>query len=55
MCDDVAATVKELSQRGAEFTGPIQDQGFGRTVMMRVPATVEIMLYQPNHPVAFSL
>jgi predicted enzyme related to lactoylglutathione lyase len=55
MCDDVAATVNELSRRGAEFTGPIQDQGFGRTVMMRVPGTVEIMLYQPNHPVAFSL
>jgi len=55
MCDDVAATVEELSERGAEFTGPVQDQGFGQTVMMRVPGTIEIMLYQPKHLVAFNL
>jgi catechol 2,3-dioxygenase-like lactoylglutathione lyase family enzyme len=55
MCDDLATTVEELSGRGAEFSGPIQDQGFGLTVMMRVPGTIEIMLYQPKHQVAFNL
>jgi predicted enzyme related to lactoylglutathione lyase len=55
MCDDVSDTMAELSNRGAEFAGPIQDQGFGLTAMLRVPGAPDMMLYQPNHPVAFSL
>ncbi|HMK99451.1 MAG TPA: VOC family protein [Acidimicrobiales bacterium] len=55
MCDDAAKTVEELSARGAEFAGPVQDRGFGFTVMMRVPGASEIMLYEPKHPVAFDL
>jgi len=47
--------VDELSRRGAEFTGPVADRGFGMTVSMRVPGTAEIILYQPKHPVAFDL
>lgn len=55
MCDDVEATMAELSGRGAEFTGPVQNRGFGLTVTMRVPGSVDITLYQPRHPVAFDL
>ena len=29
MCDDVEATVAELSAKGVEFTQPIENQGFG--------------------------
>src|ERR1041384_7705894 len=29
MCDDLAATMAELSGRGVEFTGPASDQGWG--------------------------
>src|SRR5579864_6885330 len=44
VCDDVVETMAVLSGRGAEFTGPVQDRGFGRTVMLRVPGAVEMML-----------
>ena len=55
MCDDIAETMAELSERGAVFAGPAKDQGFGLTVMMAVPGAPDMMLYQPKHPVAFSL
>ena len=55
MCDDISITVAELSAKGAHFNGEVQDQGFGLTVMMRIPGAGEMMLYQPKHPVAFSL
>jgi catechol 2,3-dioxygenase-like lactoylglutathione lyase family enzyme len=55
MCDDISETMGELLDRGAEFAGPLQDQGFGLTVMMRVPGAPDMMLYQPKHSVAFSL
>lgn len=53
MCDDIEATMAELAAKGAEFAGPVQDRGFGRTVMMTVPGAGEMMLYQPRHPVAY--
>src|SRR3569832_199089 len=28
-CDDIEKTVAELKGRGAEFTGPVVDQGYG--------------------------
>ena len=55
MCDDVEATVAELSAKGVEFTGPIQDQGFGRLVHLRVPGAGDIGLYQPRHATAYDL
>ncbi len=55
MCDDISTTMTELTGRGAEFAGPVQDQGFGLTAMMKVPGGSDLMLYQPKHPVAFSL
>jgi hypothetical protein len=55
MCDDISTTVAGLSSRGAEFAGPVQDQGFGLTAMMKVPGAPDMMLYQPKHPIAFSL
>jgi hypothetical protein len=55
MCDDVEATVAELAAKGVEFTGPIEDQGFGLLTRLRVPGAGEIGLYQPKHPVAYGL
>lgn len=55
MCDDVDATVAELSARGVEFTSPITDEGFGRLTTLRVPGGGELGLYQPHHPVAHDL
>ena len=55
MCDDISTTMTELTGRGVEFAGPVQDQGFGLIAMMKVPGAPDMMLYQPKHPVAFSL
>ena len=52
MCDDLEATIAELTAKGARFTRDIRDEGFGRTTMVEVPGAEPIMLYQPHHPTA---
>jgi predicted enzyme related to lactoylglutathione lyase len=49
MCDDIEATVLDLEAKGAEFTMPITDAGFGLITHMKVPGGGEIGLYQPKH------
>jgi catechol 2,3-dioxygenase-like lactoylglutathione lyase family enzyme len=55
MCDDIEATVAELEARGAEFSGPPEDAGFGVGTRLKVPGAGEILLYEPRHPKAYSL
>ena len=55
LCDDIDGTVADLTAKGAEFSGPISDRGFGRTVMLKIPGAGEMMLYQPRHPLAHDL
>jgi predicted enzyme related to lactoylglutathione lyase len=55
MCDDVEATVADLTSKGAEFSGGIEDFGFGLATLLKLPGAGEILLYQPQHPVAHSL
>ena len=54
MCDDIEETVKSLEAKGAQFTAGIKDDGFGLTTRLRIPGAGEVMLYQPQHPVAYS-
>jgi catechol 2,3-dioxygenase-like lactoylglutathione lyase family enzyme len=53
MCDDLEATCAELEQRGATFSSPVQDEGYGLTRMLDVPGADPIMLYQPRHVTAY--
>jgi catechol 2,3-dioxygenase-like lactoylglutathione lyase family enzyme len=55
MCDDVRATRAELEGKGAEFTGDVEDMGFGIGTMLKLPGAGDILLYQPRHPEAHSL
>lgn len=55
MCDDLDATVAELSGRGAVFAGEAQDRGFGRGVSLHVPGADDMLLYQPRHATAYHL
>lgn len=55
MCDDIEATRTELSRKGAEFSGDIEDFDFGRAINLKVPGADDIMLYEPKHPEAHSL
>ena len=49
MCDDIEATMLELEAKGAEFTMPVTDAGYGLVTHMVVPGGGEIGLYQPKH------
>jgi predicted enzyme related to lactoylglutathione lyase len=55
MCDDIEATVEELQAKGARFRGPIEEQVYGRVIMMIVPGADDIQLYQPTHKLAYNL
>ena len=55
MCDDIDATVGELRAKGARFRGSIEQQIYGRVIMMIVPGADDIQLYQPTHKLAYNL
>ena len=54
-CDDIEQTVTDLTAKGADFGGDIEDRGFGRTIALQVPGAGEILVYEPRHPTAFDL
>ena len=49
-CDDIEKTVAELKARGVEFTGEVQNHGYGLVTHFRVPGGFAIQLYQPLYP-----
>ena len=55
MCDDIDATVEELRAKGAQFRGAIEEQVYGRIIMMIVPGADDMQLYQPSHKLAYDL
>jgi catechol 2,3-dioxygenase-like lactoylglutathione lyase family enzyme len=55
MCDDIEATMAELTGKGAVFSGPVEDMGFGLGTSLEVPGAGEILLYEPRHPPAYDL
>jgi catechol 2,3-dioxygenase-like lactoylglutathione lyase family enzyme len=50
MCDDVAATVADLSAKGVEFTIPVTEERWGLRTALRLPGGGELGLYEPSHP-----
>jgi hypothetical protein len=50
MCDDLAATMDDLSAKGIAFEGEPSNQGWGTTIMMKLPGDLKVMLYEPRHP-----
>ena len=52
MCDDISATAADLRAKGIEVVGDPQDEGWGITVMLKLPGGCNVMLYEPLHPVA---
>src|SRR5262245_57175829 len=52
MCDDLAATIADLSSRGIAIRGEPEDRGFGIVVTVVLPGDVEVLLYEPRHPTA---
>jgi catechol 2,3-dioxygenase-like lactoylglutathione lyase family enzyme len=48
-CDDIESTVADLGARGVEFTGPVEDHGYGLVTHFRVPGGITVQLYQPKY------
>jgi len=48
-CDDIEKTVADLKARGVEFTGGIEDHGYGLVTYFRVPGNFVVQLYQPRY------
>jgi predicted enzyme related to lactoylglutathione lyase len=50
MCDDIHATLAELSSKGAEVAREVSDQGWGLLAAIRLPDGSKFPIYQPQHP-----
>jgi catechol 2,3-dioxygenase-like lactoylglutathione lyase family enzyme len=50
MCDDLDATLAELAAKGAETTGEVHEERWGRVTAIRIPGGGELGLYEPHHP-----
>ena len=46
-CDDIHATVNELTAKGVEFKGAVEDHGYGLVTYFKVPGNFYIQLTQP--------
>ncbi|GAA1879004.1 VOC family protein [Streptantibioticus ferralitis] len=55
MCDDVQATVDELTANGMEFIEPVTTVGWGAKAVLRLPGGGSLGLYEPRHDVAYEL
>jgi hypothetical protein len=55
MCDNIEATVKDLTRKGVEFTGPVADMGWGLMTAFKLPGGGEMEIYQPKHPTAVGM
>ncbi|MBW7904990.1 MAG: extradiol dioxygenase [Phycisphaerae bacterium] len=52
MCDDIEATVRDLRRKGVDVRGEPFNEGWGIHVTLVLPGGVEVLLYQPLHPIA---
>ncbi len=55
MCDDIDATVEDLTRKGVEFTGPITEARWGRMTAINMPGGGQLGIYEPEHPTALGL
>ena len=52
MCDDIRATITDLTSKGVVFEGEPENRGFGIAVNMVLPGGVHVVLYEPRHATA---
>jgi predicted enzyme related to lactoylglutathione lyase len=50
MCDDLTATLAELTAKGVEVTGEVSEERWGRLSSIRLPDGTEFGIYEPKHP-----
>lgn len=49
ICDDLDATVAELSAKGVQFDGEPTDVGFAVQAMIQLPNGLKLPVYQPRY------
>jgi len=49
MCDDIEATVRELTAKGVQFDGGVTEQRWGLITTMQLPGGGRLGLYEPRH------
>lgn len=54
MCDDLDATIADLTAKGATTTPP-STRPYGRLTTITLPSGTELGLYQPTHKTAINL
>jgi hypothetical protein len=52
MCEDLEATMNELTKKGVEFAAPVTEQRWGLLTSVKIPGGGTLSLYQPKHPTA---
>jgi len=50
MCDDIHATLAELSAKGIEVASEVSDERWGLLSSIRLPDGTEFAIYEPKHP-----
>jgi hypothetical protein len=50
MCDDIRATVADLTVQGVDVRDQIQAESFGAMTSLTLPGGGELGLYEPSHP-----
>jgi catechol 2,3-dioxygenase-like lactoylglutathione lyase family enzyme len=55
MCDDIEATMADLTAKGVVFTQPVTEAGWGRLTSIRLPGGGEVGMYEPRHKRALDL
>ena len=48
-CEDIETSVREMKALGVDFTGPVEDHGYGYVTHFKVPGGFAIQLYQPKY------
>jgi predicted enzyme related to lactoylglutathione lyase len=48
-CEDIETSVREMKALGVEFTGPVEDRGYGYVTHFKAPGRFAIQLYQPKY------
>ena len=48
-CDDIHRTVADLKTRGVEFTGEVEDHGYGLVIHFKAPGGITVQLYEPRY------
>jgi catechol 2,3-dioxygenase-like lactoylglutathione lyase family enzyme len=54
MCDDIEATLADLTGKGVSLAAPVSDEGWGRLAAIRLPGGSDLPIYEPRHPRAHS-